>query len=93
MEHGKLSVLLVNHNNGMRDPDTVVLPYYQTDDNLYAVIYFFFLSENSEYNKKEDLDKGIELNPGLIFGGGIYYESCNQENIVGNIRDSARNLW
>lgn len=92
MEHGKLSVLLVNHNNGMRDPDTVVLPYYQTDNNLYAVIYFF-LSENSEYNKKEDLDKGIELNPGLIFGGGIYYESCNQENIVGNIRDSARNLW
>ena len=40
MEHGKLSVLLVNHNNGMRDPDTVVLPYYQTDDNLYVVIFF-----------------------------------------------------
>ncbi len=31
---------MVNHNNGMRGLDTVVLPCYQTDDNLYAIISF-----------------------------------------------------
>lgn len=52
--------------------------------SIISIIFTYYCDENKR-NK-------VKLSVYLLFGG-VYFEQCNQKNMLGNTRASARNAW